>query len=72
MAKTELPNEIKTTGDRIRVARVNAGMSQIALAKAAGTSQDRISSIETGRNAPTVAVLSRIADALGVQISNLI
>ncbi|UQT02587.1 repressor protein CI [Serratia phage vB_SmaM-ChibiTotoro] len=72
MAKTELPNEIKTTGDRIRVARVNAGMSQIALAKAAGTSQDRISSIETGRNVPTVAVLSRIADALGVQISNLI
>lgn len=72
MAKTVLPNEVKTTGDKIRVARVNAGLSQIALAKAAETSQDRVSSIETGRNVPTVAVLARIAEALGVKISDLI
>jgi transcriptional regulator with XRE-family HTH domain len=46
---------------RIRAERVQAGLRQVDLADALGTSQSTISRIESGRIAPTMADLVRIA-----------
>jgi DNA-binding XRE family transcriptional regulator len=44
----------------LRTARAQAGLSQRALAEAAGTSQSAVAAIESGRKQPTVATLERL------------
>jgi DNA-binding XRE family transcriptional regulator len=48
-------------------ARKKAGLTQIALAKAAGTTQATISQVEGGGQIPTLMLLHRIAYATGQQ-----
>jgi transcriptional regulator with XRE-family HTH domain len=52
-------------GRQIAATRAAAGLTQAGLAERAGTSQNRISSIERGTTEPTVPMLCRLADALG-------
>ena len=52
--------------------RKRAGLSQKALAEAAGVSQPFLAQIEAGKRAGTVGVLARIARAVGVPIEDLI
>jgi predicted transcriptional regulator len=49
----------------VRAARKRAGVSQVELAKRAGTSQPSIARLEKGQVSPTVITLDRIARALG-------
>ena len=60
-----LNNEL---ADAVRSARAKAGMSQKQVAEAAGINQADISRIECGLANPTVAILERIALALGGQL----
>src|SRR5262245_31718244 len=45
-----------------------AGMSQLALANAAGTSQGAIARVESGAHVPSLTSLLSIADAMGWQL----
>lgn len=52
----------------LRAARLRAGLSQRALAGAAGTSQSAVGAIEAGRKQPTVATLERLLRAAGTEL----
>lgn len=56
-------------GNAITEARAKACMSQQALSEATGIDQSDISKIERGALNPSIAILQRIADALGVILS---
>lgn len=53
----------------LRQARGRAGLSQIALARRAGTSQATVSAYEGGRKQPSVATLSRLLAATGSRLA---
>jgi len=62
-----------TLGGRIREARRDRGMTQEALAAAAGVSVDLVSKLEQGRRqSARLTTLAKIANALDVQISDLV
>ena len=56
--------------ESIRRIRTMRGMNQVELAKASGVAQNTISEIETGRREARPATLRKLADALGVEISD--
>ncbi len=53
-------------GQRVREARLAAGLTQEALAEATGLHPTFISNVERGYRVPTVATLLRLADGLDV------
>ena len=59
-------------GVRVRQSRVKAGLSGVKLARAAGVSQPFLSQLESGQSSVAIATLYRIAQALGVQPSDLL
>jgi transcriptional regulator with XRE-family HTH domain len=58
-------------GVRLRHSRLVAGLTLLQLAQAAGCSQSLISKIERGSATPSLAMLHRLAMALGTNISAL-
>lgn len=58
-------------GKNVRRARKAAGLSQVDLAADAGMAKSYMSEVERGRRNPTVAVISRIARALGINAADL-
>jgi len=58
-------------GANIRRLREDLAVSQEAFADSCEIDRTYISGIERGRRNPTIAVVARIADALGVDISRL-
>ena len=65
----DLSSEI---GARVRQLRVEAGMSGVKLAEAAGVSQPFLSQLESGQCSLAIATLYRIARALGAPPSDLL
>ena len=62
----------KTMGQRIREARVAAGMNQTELAKQAKLgAQTHVSKLENGPDTRSWRMVCRIADALGVSLDDL-
>ncbi len=59
-------------GQRIQRARRDRDLTLQALAGQAGVSVSMLSSVERGGKAPTVLVLARIADGLGVPLTALL
>lgn len=64
--------ELPELGARIQALRRGRGLTLQELAGAAAVSASMLSSVERGRKAPTIVVLARIADGLGVPLSELI
>lgn len=58
-------------GRRIAALRQRAEMTQAELAEASGYSDDFVSLVERGINAPSVSGLERIAKALKVALKDL-
>ena len=56
-------------GDAIRRARIEAGLTQHALAARAGTSQATISAYESGRKQPSVETLERVLAGAGARLA---
>ena len=56
--------------NRLRVLRAEKKWSQAQLAEAVGVSRQAINTIENGRHDPSVTLAFRIADALGVSITD--
>lgn len=61
-------SESALDGDRLRLARLNAGMNQQELAQMTGVTQSHISSMEKGYRAPSIDVLRKLATTLGVSV----
>lgn len=59
-------------GEAIRARRESQGLSQERLALMVGSSKSHIWRIETGRVGVGIDDLSRIADALGVEVRELL
>ncbi|GMQ98342.1 MAG: hypothetical protein BMS9Abin17_0850 [Acidimicrobiia bacterium] len=52
----------------VRDLRLQAGLTQELLARAAGTTSQTISTYEVGRKSPTLRTLLRLADAAGFEM----
>lgn len=63
---------IPLKGEALRSARANAFLTQVALAKLAGTTGTTIFRLETGRQKCSLALLKRIGDVLAVDPNSLI
>ena len=57
---------------KLKRARKAKGLSQYALAKAAGVSREYLRKLEAGGSDPTVGMLTRLAKALGVKVTELL
>lgn len=60
---------MKALADRIRLFREQQGLSQRALAEAAGVSAAALSQIESCQTSPSVATLEKLADGLGISMA---
>lgn len=65
------PSPAALVGQRVRRLRERGNLSLRALSSRCGLSINTISQIERGDNSPTVSSLHRLAEALGVSISDL-
>jgi len=63
--------EFASTGARIRAARERAGQTQEAVARRAGISRSLLSAVERGESGISVQAFGRIADCLGIPMSDL-
>ncbi len=59
-------------GMKLQKLRKAQGLSRYALAKRAGISRVYVAKLEAGRSNPTVAMLERLARALGVTVKELL
>ena len=59
-------------GDELRKARDKAGLTQEELAHRAGVDRTYISMLEHDKKSPTLDMLFRLCDALGVAVSRII
>jgi XRE family transcriptional regulator, regulator of sulfur utilization len=57
---------------KLKRARKAKGLSQYALAKAAGISREYLRTLEAGGSDPTVGMLTRLAKALAVPLTELL
>jgi transcriptional regulator with XRE-family HTH domain len=62
----------KAVGQVIRELREGAQISQEALGDRAGIHRTYVSQLERGVKSPTLAILQRIADALGTKASEIV
>jgi transcriptional regulator with XRE-family HTH domain len=68
----ELPNEPPRVGDTLAALRQAQALSLDELSRKAGVSKSMLSQIERAQANPTVAVVWRLANALGVPIAELL
>lgn len=59
-------------GSNLKRLRTRQGHSLERLAKLAGVSRAMLSQIETGKSVPTISLLLKVADALGVSLAALV
>ena len=71
MASRKIHPMTEALAYNIRLLRVKRGLSQIVLAVEAGTTPATISAIENREGNPTLEILQRLADALGVEVAAL-
>lgn len=58
-------------GDAVRKTRTAAGLTQEALADRAGLDRSYIGGVERGERNPTLSVIVKIAEGLGVTLAEL-
>ena len=65
------PSQIEVLAEEVKFHRKQRDLSLEALAELSGVSRSMISKIERGEAVPSTAILSRLAEALGVTFSRL-
>lgn len=63
---------VSELGNKIKERRGTLGITQPDLAEMAGISVNTLYKIETGQANPTVTVLNKIADVLGLELTMII
>jgi transcriptional regulator with XRE-family HTH domain len=63
---------VSDLGQRIRQARLDAGLSQRGLAELVGVSFPHISKVEAGRESASTELLARIGEAVGINPDELV
>ena len=63
---------LKRVGDRVRLGRARRGMSRKILSKASGVSERYLAELERGAGNASLLVLRQIADALGLEVAQLV
>jgi transcriptional regulator with XRE-family HTH domain len=66
------PNTSSAVGRSIRATRERAGLPMARIARASGLTASELDAIEAGRSRPSIAVLDRIASALGSRLVDLV
>jgi transcriptional regulator with XRE-family HTH domain len=66
------PNTSSAVGRSIRATREHAGLAVARIARASGLTAPELDAIEAGRFRPSIAVLDRIAGALGSRLVDLV
>ena len=61
-----------TIGEAIKDARIKAGMTQAELAERLGISPQAVSQYERGKKNPRLSTIQKFADALGIDVSDLL
>lgn len=69
--KTDTGGRLRRLGAAIRTARHERGLSQEALADAAGIDRSHMGKIERGERNVTVLNVARVSDALGLSMAAL-
>jgi transcriptional regulator with XRE-family HTH domain len=62
----------RTIGTRVRAGRLDAHLTQVALAERVGVDHKTIHRIEYAISDPSLGLLLRIADAIGVPLAELV
>lgn len=63
---------VRAFGDRVRAARLDAGLTQEQVAERAGLHRTYPGFVETGRMTPSLEAVVRIAEALGIDPGELV
>ncbi len=69
--KTDVDGKLHRLGAAIRAVRLERGLSQEALADAAGIDRSHMGKIERGERNVSVLNVARVSDALDVSIASL-
>lgn len=72
MKSNKINNRLETIGQRIQNFRKKQRLSQIELAVEVGINRSYLSEIENGRTNSSINILYAIADALKIDITDLI
>lgn len=67
-----VPVRRRAVGDRVRAARTAAGLTQEGLAGRAGLDRKTVNRLEQGTHSPLLDHLIVIADAIGVDLADLV
>lgn len=65
-------DSIPGLSDALRKARERSGLSQVQAGKKAGVHHVSIARFELGTSTPTLRVLCRLAEAYGIEVSELL
>jgi XRE family transcriptional regulator, aerobic/anaerobic benzoate catabolism transcriptional regulator len=63
---------LKRVGERVRVGRARRGMSRKVLSQASGVSERYLAELERGAGNASLLVLRQVADALGLEVAQLV
>lgn len=63
---------LRRVGERVRLGRARRGMSRKILSKASGVSERYLAELERGAGNASLLVLRQIADALGLEVAELV
>ena len=72
MAKSAISNQTSALPQKLRAARLAAGLRAIDVARELGVSLQTVYRWEYGIHSPSVATLRRLAEVYGVPISELL
>jgi transcriptional regulator with XRE-family HTH domain len=67
-----MKSEAEKLGKNLKRIRTEKGISQGDIAKSLGVSRGFVSNIENGKTNPTLATISRLANAIGVTSDELL
>lgn len=67
-----MKDEAEKLGKNLKRIRTKKGITQADIARSLGVSRGFVSNLENGKTNPTLATISKIADAIGVGIEELL
>ena len=67
-----MQKEAQKLGGNLKRIRIEKDISQVDIARELGVSRGFVSNLENGKTNPTLATITRVADALGVSTDELL